>query len=111
MYAGIIKNDECVFLNLEQESVKKFNDFICINIFSGAESVVPVIAIYHSEDVEFVCFQGRDMNILIRELPSVRYISFSTDMAFIGKVEVDSTVSFQLFKFLQLLGLVGIELP
>lgn len=106
----IIKNHECVFLNFEREPIQKINDFICIDAFSCAESIVSIISIYHSEDVESVRLQRRDIDIFVAKLPSVGNIPFGTDVTFIGKVQIDLTVSFQLFKFLQLLGLVLIKL-
>lgn len=107
---GIIKNHECIFLYFEREPIQKINDFICIDAFSCAESVVPIIAIYHSEDVESACLRGRDMHIFVAKLPSVGNIPFSTDVTLIGKVQIDPTISFQLFKFLQLLSFVLIKL-
>ena len=110
MYRSIIKDNKCIFFNFERESVEKINDFIGIDTFRGAESVVLVIAIYHSKDVEPVCLQRRNIYILILKLPSVRNIPLGTDMAFVSKVKIDLTCSFQLFKFLQLLSLVLVEL-
>ena len=106
----IVKNNKCIFLNLEREPIQKIYDFICIDAFSGAESIVSVVTVYHSEDIEPMCLQGRDMNILITKLPSVGNIPFGTDMTFIGKEKIDLTISFLSLKFLQLLCLVLIEL-
>jgi hypothetical protein len=72
--------------------------------------VQSVIAVYHSKDVESVCLQRRDIDILVTKLPSVRNIPFGTDMTLIGKVQINLTVSFLLFKFLQLFGLILIKL-
>jgi len=107
---GIIKNHECIFLKFERESVQKVNDFICIDAFRCAESVVSIIAIYHSEDVESVRLQRRNIDVFVAKLPSVGNIPFGTDVTLIGKVQIDLTVFFLLFKFLQLLGLVLIKL-
>lgn len=110
VYTGIVKNNKCVFLNLERECIKKLNNLVRNNAFRRTESVVSIISVYHSEDVDSVCFQRRDIDILVTELPPVGDIPFGADMAFISKVKIDFTVSFQLFKFLQLLGFVLIEL-
>lgn len=107
---GIIKNHECVFLNLERDPTQKINNFISINAFSCTESIVSIIAIYHSEKVESVRLQGRDIDVFVAKLPSVGNIPFGTDVTLIGKVQIDLTASFQLFKFLHLLGLVLIKL-
>ncbi len=106
----IIKNNKCIFLNLEREPIQKIYDFLCIDALRGAEPLVSVITVYHSKDIESMCLQGRDIDILIMKLPSVGNIPFGTNMAFIGKVKIDLTVFFQPLKFLQLLCLVFIEL-
>lgn len=110
MDTGIIKNNKCILINLERECIKKFNDLVSINAFSSTESVIAIIAVNHSEDIDSLCFPGRDIDVLVTELPAIRYIPFSADVTFISKVKIDFTISFQLFKFLQLLGLVRIEL-
>ena len=107
---GIIKNNTCIFFNLKPERIKKFNDLVRINAFSCTKSVILIITVNHSEDIDPVCFQGRNINIFVTELPPVRNVSFGADMAFIGKIKIDFALSFQLFKFLQLPGLVLIEL-
>ena len=107
---GIVKNNECIFFNLEREPIQKVNNFVSIDAFSGAEPVVSVIAVYHSEEVESVGLQGRDIDIFVTKLPPVGNIPFGTDVTLIGKVQIDLTASFQLFKFLQLLGLILIKL-
>ncbi len=110
MYAGIIQNNKCVLLYLERELVKKVNDLICANTFGSRESFISVITIYHSEGIDSVCLLGWDIDILITKLLTIRDISFGADMAFIGKEKIDLAICFQTFKFLQLLGLVLIEL-
>ena len=110
MNGGIIKNHERICLHLERESIQKITDFIRINAFSCAESVVSITAVYHSKDIEPVRLQRRDIDILVTKLPSVRNIPFGTDMTLIGKVQINSTVSFLLFKFLQLFCLILIKL-
>lgn len=107
---GIVKDNKCTFFNFERKPIQKINDFICVDTFCGRESIVSVIAVYHSEDVESMCLQGRDIDIFVTKLPAVRNISFGADMTLVGKVKIDFAVSFQLFKFLQLLSLVLIEL-
>lgn len=110
MDRGIIEYNKCIFFNLERESIEKINDFICIYTFCRAETIISVIAVYHSEDVKSVCLQGRNIYIFVMKLPSVRNISFGVDMAFVSKIKIDLAISFQLFKFLQLLSLVLVEL-
>lgn len=55
--------------------------------------------------------QGKkSIDIFIAKLLSVGNIPYGTDMTLIGKVQIDLTASFQLFKCLQLLGFILIKL-
>ena len=74
------------------------------------EAFVAVVSGCHSKDVEPGNFLGRDEYIFPAELPAVRLIAFGADVAFIGVEEVYSPCRCLLFKFLQLLDLVFVEL-
>ena len=110
MYARIVKHDERVFLNAQGKGVEVFNDLVRVNAFSRGEPMIAVVPVYHAEDVDPLCLLGRDIHIFVTELPAVRHIAFGAYMTFIGIIEVYFAVSVQLFKFLQLLGLIRIEL-
>lgn len=110
VHTGIIQNNDCILLYPEREAIEKVNNLICVNAFSGRESFISVITVYHSEDIDSLCLLGREIDILITKLPAIRNIAFGTDMTFIGKEKIDLAIYFQTFKFLQLLGLVLIEL-
>ena len=51
-----------------------------------------------------------NIDILTAELPSVWHISLGADVAFISIIKVNETVFLLLYEFMQLLGLVRIEL-
>ena len=110
MYARIVKHDERILLNVQGKGIEVFNDLVSINAFSRGESTIAVVPVYHAEDVDPLSFLGRDIHIFVAELPAVRHIAFSAYMAFIGVIKVYLAVHVQVFKFLQLLGLIRIEL-
>ena len=110
MYARIVKHDERVFLNAQGKGVEVFNDLVRVNAFSRGEPMIAVVPVYHAEDVDPLCLLGWDIHVFVTELPAVRHIAFGAYMTFIGIIEVYFAVSVQLFKFLQLLGLIRIEL-
>lgn len=106
----IVKDNKSVLADTKRKPVKKVGDLVGGHILGGGESFIPIVAVYHAEDIESQTSFGRDIDILTAELPSVWHISFSADVAFISIIKVDETVSFLLYEFLQLLGLVRIEL-
>ena len=106
----IVKNYESILTDTERKPVNEVCDFICRHILGSGKSFIPIIAVYHAENVESQTSFGRDIDILTAELPSVWHISLGADVAFISIVEVDETVFFLLYEFLQLLGLIRIEL-
>ena len=110
MYARIVKHDERVFLNAQGKGFEVFNDLVRVNAFSRGEPMIAVVPVYHAEDVDPLCLLGWDIHVFVTELPAVRHIAFGAYMTFIGVIEVYFAVSVQLFKFLQLLGLIRIEL-
>ena len=110
MYARIVKHDERIFLYVQGKGVKVFNDLVRVNTFSRGEPMIAVVPVYHAEDVDPLCLWGWDIHVFVTELPAVRHIAFGAHMAFIGVIEVYLAVCVQMFKFLQLLGLIRIEL-
>ena len=110
MYARIVKHDERIFLYVQGKGVKVFNDLVRVNTFSRGNPMIAVVPVYHAEDVDPLCLWGWDIHIFVTELPAVRHIAFGAHMAFIGVIEVYLAVYVQMFKFLQLLGLIRIEL-
>ena len=116
MYTCLVKDNKCLSVELERESVEEINNFLCIDRIAGAESFKAVIPVNHAKDVEPFGFFDRNVNVFSGKLPPIRAIAFlrhlslGADVAFISIVEVDETVFFLLYEFLQLLGLIRIEL-
>lgn len=106
----IVKDNECVLADTERKTVKEVGDLVGGHVFGCRESFIPIVAVYHAENVESQTPFGWDIDILTAELPPIWHISLRADVAFISIIEVDETVSFLLFEFLQLLGLIRIEL-
>ena len=106
----IVKDKECVLADTERKTVKEVDDLVGSHVFGCRESFIPIVAVYHAENVESQSPFGWDIDILTAELPSIWHISLRADVAFISIIELDETVSFLLFEFLQLLGLIRIEL-
>ena len=110
MNARIVQNYKRVFLNTERKAVKEISNLISCYAFGCAKSFVAVIAVNHAEYVEPIPSLGRYVYILIRELPAVRHISLGADMTLITIIKVYESATCTLFEFLQLLGLIRIEL-
>ena len=110
MYACIVKHDESVFLNAQGKGIEVFNDLVRVNAFSRGEPMVAVVPVNHAEDVDPLCLPGRNIHVFVTELPPVRHIAFGAYMTFIGVIKIYLAVHVQMFKFLQLLGLIRIEL-
>ena len=110
MYARIVKHDERVFLNAQGKGVEVFNDLVRVNAFSRGEPMIAVVPVYHAEDIDPLCLLGWDIHVFVTELPAVRHIAFGAYVTLIGVIKVYLAVHVQLFKFLQLLGLIRIEL-
>ena len=110
MYARIVKHDKRISFCAQGKVIEVLNDPVRINAFSRGESMIAVVPVYHAEDVDSLCLLGRDIHIFVTELPTVRHIAFCAYMTFIGIIEVYFAVSVQMFKFLQLLALIRIEL-
>ncbi len=101
-----VKHDERIFLYVQGKGVKVFNDLVRVNTFSRGEPMIAVVPVYHAEDVNPLCLFGWDIHVFVTELPAVRHIAFGAHMAFIGVIEVYLAIYVQMFKFLQLLGLI-----
>ncbi len=110
MDACIIQNHKRCFLNSERKTVKEISNLISCHAFRGAETLIAVVAVNHTENVEAIPPLGRYVDVLIRELPAVWHISLSADMALITVIKVYESIICLFFEFLQLLGLIRIEL-
>lgn len=110
MNTGVVKDNKSVFFNTEGKSVEKVRNLVRSDALLSGKALIAIVPVDHSEDIEPMCPLGRDEDILTAELPAVRHIPLSTDMALIGKIKVYEFVFCLYFEFLQLLGLVRIEL-
>ena len=71
MYARIVKHDERVSFYAQGKVIEVLNDLVRVNAFSRGESMIAVVPVYHAEDVDSLCFLGRDIHIFVTELPAV----------------------------------------
>ena len=107
---GIIKYDKGVLTCTERKCIRKTDNLVSGDTLGSAKTFIMILAVNHSEDVESCCSLGWDAYLLSRQLPAVGNVSIGTDVALIGIVAGNTPFSFLLFKFLQLLEFVLIEL-
>ena len=107
---GIVKDNKGLFVDSEGILFEKINDLLGIDGLTRTETLEAVVAVNHSKDIEPSGPFRWYIYVFSRELPSVREVAFGADMRFISIKEIDFSPGIKLFKFLQLLGLVRIEL-
>ena len=110
MDRGIVKYNEGFLLDLKRHLVKEVRNLICIDRLLSHESFVLISTGNHPEDIQSGRFLRRNEDIFILELPSVRYITGGAYVALICIIEINFSSRIKIFKFLQLLFLVFIEL-
>lgn len=93
-------------LNLKREPVKVIHNPVCIDGFLCRKAFILISSGNHTKDIKSCGFLGWNIDILIFELPSVRYITIGTYMTFISIIKFYFTFGIKAFKFLQLLFLV-----
>ena len=109
--AGVVKHDDGVpFPGSKGQPVEEVRQFLGGNAAPRGEAHVAVVPGRHAEYVEACYLLGRDVDILAPELPAVGHVALGADMALVGIEEVYQAVFRLPFKFLQLLGLVLVEL-
>lgn len=106
----IVKHHKGVLGDAERKIVKETDNPVCRHWLCGGEPFILVVTGYYPEDVEPCDPLGRNEHVLPSQLPPVWHIAFRTGMALIGLVERDEAVFCLMFKFLQLLNLVLVEL-
>ncbi|MDR0686709.1 MAG: hypothetical protein LBF79_04565, partial [Dysgonamonadaceae bacterium] len=77
---------------------------------SCGKPVIIGIPVDYSKAIEPELLIARNVIILSLKLPPIRYIAAGTYMGFISVIKVYETFCILIFKFLQLIALVGIEL-
>lgn len=110
MYRGVVENHKSIHFQIERELIKKTDDLLCCHPLKCGESLVPIVTIYHSKDIQTCNPLGRNINILSRQLPTVRNVSFRTSVTLIGIIEPYASFRRLIFKFLRLIDLICIEL-
>lgn len=110
VYARIVKHHKCILSCTQRQSIKEVCDSFSRHILRCGESLISVVTVYHAEYIESEASFRRYTHILSTKLPAIRHITFRADMAFISVVEINETGVCLSFEFLQLLGLIRIEL-
>lgn len=110
VHAGIVKHHECILVDAQRKSVKEICYSVSGHVLCCGETLIAVVPVNHTKEIESESSLGRDMYILITELPAIGHIAFGADMAFIPVIEVNKSGNGLTFEFLQLLGLIRIEL-
>ncbi len=107
---GIVQYDKRIFTHMVGECIEKAGNLVCGDTLRSGETLIMVLAVNHSENVEPCASLGRDAYLLSGQLPAVGNVSLGADVALIGIVEGNTPPTFLLFKFLQLLEFVLVEL-
>jgi len=110
VHRGIVKYDKRFLTHTKRECIEKTDYLVCGDTFHRGETLIMVLAVDHSKNIEPCRYLGWDAYLLSGQLPTVGNIPLGTDMALISIVEGNTSLAFLLFKFLQLLVLVIIEL-
>ena len=109
--AGVVKHDDGVSSpGSEGQPVEEVRQLLCGYAAARGEALIAVVPGRHAEYVEAGYLLGRDVDILVPELPAVGHVALRADMALVGIEEVYQAAFRLLFKFLQLPGLVLVEL-
>jgi hypothetical protein len=107
---GIVKYDEGVLAHMIGECIEKTDNLVRGNTLRSGETFIMVLAVNHSEDVDPCGSLGWDTYLLSGQLPTAGNVSFGTDVALVSTVEGNTSLSFLLFKFLQLPEFILVEL-
>ncbi len=110
MHLGIVKHDECVLPYCKGELVKEISDAFGCHAFRGTEAMIPAVVVNHSPDIEPCASVRWNGYAFTGELPAVWHISFGTSEAPVSEIEANKTFPVLLFKLLQLLLLIIVEL-
>ena len=110
MHSCVIKYHKSVLADSEGEIIKESDDPVCRHPLHRGESLIVILPGNHPEDVQPCYPLGWDEHVFSGQMPSVGNIALRTDMALIGKEELYAAFFCLLFKFLQLLRLILVEL-
>lgn len=107
---GIVKHDECVLPYCKGEPVKEIRDPFGCHALGGAETMVSAVVVNHSPDIEPCSSVRGNGDVLSGELPAVWHVPLGTSEASVSEIEIDKTVTVLLFRLLQFLLLISVEL-
>ena len=110
MTLGIVKDHKGLLFNFSGECFKVVGQPLGGDGICGCETLVSAPIVHHPVDVEASFLFGRDVYLLTREFPPVRDITFGASMCLISKIQINATFIPLLYKLLQLLALIRIEL-
>ena len=110
MHSCVIKYYKSVLADSEGEIIKESDDPVCCHLLHRGKSLIVIISGNHPEDVQPCNPLGGDEHFFSGQLPSVGNIALRTDMALISEEELYAPLFCLLFKFLQLLQLILVEL-
>ena len=106
----IVKEHKCILTDAERKPVDKVRNIVTSHVFGSGKSLTSVVWVNHAKNIASQSSFEKNIDISIVEIPPIRYISFSTDMAFISIIRVYENVFLLLYGLFQLLGLIRIEL-
>jgi hypothetical protein len=110
MNRSIVKHHKRVFEHTQGKCIEEIHNLVGIDTFGGGKSIILVVSVNHSEDVEPCASLRCNAYILPRQLPAVRNIPFGADMALISIVQGNTSFTLLPFKFLQLFILILVKL-
>ena len=107
---SIVKHNNCDLPHCKGELVEEIRDAFGCHVFSGAEAMILAAVINHSPDIELCASVRWNGDVFALELPAIWHISFCTSETSFSKIEINEVVTVLLFKLLQLLLLISVEL-
>jgi hypothetical protein len=106
----VIKHDNGLPADAKRQAVKILDDSLRVDGFSYCKPVIIGVPVDYTKAIESEFLVGRDMIVLSPELPPIRHIAAGAYMGLIPVIKVYEALRMFIFKFLQLLALVGVEL-
>lgn len=110
VYAGVVEHDESHLLDCLGIIVEEVHHHLCVDRPYSLESVVLVVPACHAEHAYARSLLGWDEDILTLQVPCIGHIAAGAEMGLVTVKEVDETAMIKIFKFLQNLDLVCVDL-
>lgn len=99
MHPCAVQHEKGLAGDLKRQQFQFVEDEICVNTLGRCLEMAAVVAADEAETVDFRAFFGGDEHVLPRELPAVRDVARSADMALVPIKEVDQPHFGQFFEF------------